>query len=117
MIMASNPSLTELPTAIATYMDAHDRHEVATALAQFTDDAIVMDDGHTYTGRVGVETFLTKAASEFTFTRELIGAEQSAPNEWLVTNHIVGNFPGGVVDLRYHYRLDGGLIARLEIAP
>jgi hypothetical protein len=34
-----------------------------------------------------------------------------------VTNHLEGDFPGGVVDLRYRFVLAGGLIAELEIAP
>ena len=32
-----------------------------------------------------------------------------------VTGHVVGNFPGSPVDLRYHFRLERGRIASLEI--
>jgi hypothetical protein len=34
-----------------------------------------------------------------------------------VTNHLEGDFPGGVVDLRYRFLLADNLIADLEIAP
>jgi hypothetical protein len=30
---------------------------------------------------------------------------------------VTGDFPGSPVDLRYRFRLEGGLIASLEIAP
>jgi len=34
-----------------------------------------------------------------------------------VVNHLEGDFPGGVVDLRYQFALKGDLIAELVIAP
>ena len=49
-----------LPSAIAVYQDAHDGRDVPTALAQFTPDAVVTDEGHTYRGTAGVETFCAR---------------------------------------------------------
>jgi ketosteroid isomerase-like protein len=107
----------ELPEAIAAYQTAHDRRDVPTALAQFADDATVVDDGHTYEGIAGVESFLRTAAGEYTFTRDLVAAEERAPGRWLVTNHLHGDFPGGDVDLDYEFHLTDGVITRLTIAP
>ena len=111
-----DPSVV-LPSVITNYQDAHDRHDVATALLQFTPDAEVTDEGRTYRGAAGVETFLRTAAAEFTFTRTLVEATEAARDEWVVTNHLEGDFPGAVADLRYRFRLVGDLISRLEIAP
>ena len=108
---------TVLPDVITTYQDAHDRHDAPVALAQFAHDALVTDDGHTYTGTDEIDSFIRTAASEYTFTRTLIDAAESAPGEWTVTNHLEGDFPGGTVDLSYRFRLDGDRIARLDIAP
>jgi hypothetical protein len=108
---------TEVPQAIATYQAAHDRRDVTTALAQFTDDASVVDDGRTYEGTVGVESFLTTAASEYTYTRTLVSATELAAGHWRITNRLEGNFPGGRVDLSYEFRLTSGLISQLAIAP
>jgi ketosteroid isomerase-like protein len=108
---------TVLPNAIAIYQDAHDRHDAPVALAQFADDAVVTDDGHTYKGTDEIDAFIRTAASEYTFTRTLIDAAEIAPGEWNVTNHLEGDFPGGTVDLRYRFRLDGDRIAGLDIAP
>ena len=36
---------------------------------------------------------------------------------WIVVNHLEGDFPGGVVDLRYRFVMTGDLIAELVIAP
>jgi ketosteroid isomerase-like protein len=106
-----------LPEVIATYQAAHDRRDVATALDQFAIDAVVVDEGHTYRGIKGVESFLRTAAAEYTYTRTLLSAEETAPDQWLVTNHLEGDFPGGVVDLRYEFRVADGLISHLRIAP
>ena len=108
---------SKLPQAIEVYQAAHDRRDVPTALAQFADDASVLDDGHTYHGITGVETFLRTAATEYTFTRTLVSAAEIAPDHWLVTNHLEGDFPGGHVDLSYEFRLVDGLISHLTIAP
>jgi len=99
------------------YQSAHDRRDVETALAQFTHEATVVDDGRRYEGVNGIEQFLTKAGSEYTYTRTLISAEEVTANCWRVTNRLEGNFPGGQVDLSYEFYLESELIARLIIAP
>lgn len=108
---------TKLPQAIATYQAAHDRRDVPTALAQFAADATVIDDGRTYERITGVKTFLRTAASEYTYTRTLLSAEETAPDRWRVTNRLEGDFPGGQVDLAYEFHLTDGLITTLVIAP
>ena len=114
---SSSSRATDVPPAITIYQAAHDRRDVPTALAQFTVDASVVDDGRTYEGISGVESFLRTAVSEYTYTRTLIAAEEISPDRWRVTNHLDGDFPGGQVDLSYEFHVVGGLIARLTIAP
>lgn len=108
---------SELPDVIETYQQAHDRRDVDAALATFTSDATVIDDSETYVGTERVRWFLGHAASEFTFTRTLSGVEDQGDGVHLVRNRIVGNLPGGEVDLQYRFRLRDGLIEHLEIAP
>ena len=108
---------TKVPQAIEAYQAAHDRRDVPTALAQFADDARVVDDGHTYDGITGVESFLRTAATDYTFTRTLVSVAEITPDHWLVTSHLEGDFPGGHVDLAYEFRLADGLITHLAIAP
>jgi hypothetical protein len=107
----------DLPDAVAKYQDAHDRGDVEGALAAFTSTATVKDDGHEYHGRDEIRDWLATASTEFTYTRTLTGADAIDADAWLVTNHLEGNFPGGVVDLRYRFVLAGGFIVELEIAP
>ena len=113
----NSADVTGVPTCIAIYQAAHDRRDVPTALAQFAADAQVVDDGRTYEGISGVESFVRNAASEYTYTRTLVAAEEVGPDRWRVTNHLDGNFPGGHVDLSYEFQLERGLITLLTIAP
>lgn len=113
----TSDEMLAIPDAITRYQTAHDLRDVSTALAQFATDARVVDDGRTYEGIGGVDTFLRKAGSEYTYTRTLVDAEEVSANRWRVTNHLEGDFPGGQVDLSYEFTLDSGLISRLIIAP
>jgi hypothetical protein len=109
--------MAELPDVVARYQDAHDRHDTDAALARFAADARVTDEGHDYRGTDEIRDWLSRASVEFTYTRTLVDATSTAPDTWLVTNHLEGNFPGGVVDLRYRFVIVDGLIRELDIAP
>ena len=91
--------------------------EVERALAAFAPNAVVKDDGHEYHGGDEIRDWLSRASTQFSYTRTLIGADAVDANTWLVTNHLEGDFPGGVVDLRYRFVLIDDLISELEIAP
>ena len=112
-----NPDEITVPKAISQYQTAHDKRDVAVALAQFTLTASVIDDGKKYEGADGLETFLRMAGSEYTYTRTLISAEEVSTECWRVTNRLEGNFPGGQIGLSYEFLLEDGLISRLVIAP
>jgi SnoaL-like protein len=109
--------VTELPTVVLRYQEAHDRRDANAALATFTPDATVKDDGNEYRGPAEIGDWLSRASVEFRYTRTLTEAVALDENKWVVTNHLEGNFPGGVVDLRYTFTLSGGLISELDIEP
>ncbi|MCZ2826928.1 MULTISPECIES: nuclear transport factor 2 family protein [unclassified Modestobacter] len=107
----------QLPATIRGYLAAHDAGDANTALHAFTPTAVVVDDGVTYRGTEEVRRFLAKAGAEFTYTSTLVAAERSDDAHWIATKHLEGDFPGGVVDLRYRFAMDGDSIAELVIAP
>ncbi len=106
----------ELPATVTTYLTAHDAHDVETAAATFTADATVADDGRTHRGRDEIRSWLERTSSEYTYTTTFTGATVQG-TEVDVLQRLAGNFPGGVVELRYRFTLSGTQIARLEIAP
>ncbi|MFD8805954.1 nuclear transport factor 2 family protein [Streptomyces sp. NPDC059597] len=114
--MSETPDTVELPEAVERYLRAHDAHDVSATLATFAPGATVTDDGQTYEGTLALTRWLERTATEFTYTTTLVGAESDGPGRYTVVQHLEGDFPGGTVDLRYRFVLDGGLISRLDIA-
>ena len=107
----------QLPATLRGYLAAHDDGDVDTALGAFTPSAVVVDDGHTFRGTEEIRRFLEEAGAEYTVTSTLVSAERTDDAHWVATKHLEGNFPGGVVDLRYRFVMDGDSIAELVIAP
>ena len=106
-----------LPEIITTYQHAHDHHDADAAIATFSADATVVDDGHTYTGLDEIRAWLDRTANEYTYTRTLTGVDDHGDGAYTVRNHLEGNFPGGQVELRYRFELRDGLVEKLDIAP
>ncbi|ORB56920.1 hypothetical protein BST42_00400 [Mycolicibacterium rhodesiae] len=105
-----------LPDPVKTFMTALDSQEVDRALATLTADAVVTDEGRDYTGTDEIGAWLATASSEYTYTAEFTGATTTDAGVDL-TQHLEGNFPGGVADLHYRFTLDGAVISRLVIEP
>lgn len=107
-----------LPPAVARYLDDHadvDRRDSVAEL--FAPDARVVDEGIEYQGRDAIRGWLNKAASEYTYTSTLLGQQSVGDGRWVVLSRLEGNFPGGVVDLRYRVAVAGDQIVDLVIAP
>ena len=52
----------ELPSAVSSYLAAHRTRDVDTAVASYTADAVVTDDGRAYRGADEVRAWLTLPA-------------------------------------------------------
>jgi ketosteroid isomerase-like protein len=102
---------------VRRYLEAQDRRDTDAALSTFAPDAHVLDDGNEYRGLDAIRDWLARLSTQFTYTRTFLDADAEAPNLWVVHNRLEGNFPGGIVDLRYRFTLVDGLIADLAIVP
>jgi SnoaL-like domain len=105
----------DLPEPIAAYFAA-DRRDAMAVTRCFANDAIVKDEGHTYTGLPAITKWRTDVSAKYTFTSELLALDET-DGVVVVTSRLTGNFPGSPVILRYRFRLERGKIAALEIAP
>lgn len=103
-----------LPSIIAAYFAA-DRGKSAEAVSDcFTDVAVVKDEGNTYTGRDAIRQWKADSSSKYTYSVEPFSISTEGART-VVVSHLVGDFPGSPVDLRYAFVLDGQKIAGLEI--
>ena len=106
----------ELPDAIEAYFSA-DKKGNAQAIAEvFMQDATVIDEGNTYTGRDAIRQWMANASTQYTYTVVPFEIAEDGQRT-IVTSHLVGTFPGSPVDLRYLFVLRGDRIAELEIVP
>ena len=108
-------SQVTLPEPIAAYFaaDSHDSEAIARC---FTQDAVVKDEGHTYTGIMAIKQWKAEAANKYSYTSEPFALERR-DDITIVTSRLIGNFPGSPVDLRFFFRLERARIAFLEITP
>ena len=83
----------------------------------FVDDAVVIDDGQTSRGTNEIRAWRENVASVYEYTTELVGLQPAGAGEYVAHVRLEGNFPGGTVDLRYRFTVDGDAIRRIAIAP
>ena len=107
----------QLPATIRGYLAAHAARDADGALHAFTPTAVVVDEDPAFRGTEEIRGFLSKAGAEFTYTSTLVGAQRADDAHWVVTKHLEGDFPGGVVDLHYRFVMVGDSIGELVIAP
>jgi ketosteroid isomerase-like protein len=103
------------PDVIQHYYAASAAGDTDALVACFTPDAEVADQEEHFSGHDGIRAWRTGLASAFTYTQEITGIETIAPDEVVVTTHVEGNFPGGVVDLTNRFAISDGLITSLRI--
>lgn len=104
----------ELPITIAEYFAA-DEQQSAEAVSQcFTEDAVVRDEGNTYSGRSAIRQWKAGVSQKYTYTGEPVAIALEG-GRTVVTSHLVGDFPGSPLDLRYFFVLEGEKIKALEI--
>jgi SnoaL-like protein len=106
------------PTADAAfarrYFDLARSEDREAYFAQFTDDAVVEDDGRTHRGIDEIRAWRT-AVPDVTYDVTEVAPEGDG---FVATAEISGAFPGSPVTLRFHFaEVVDGSIAALRIAP
>lgn len=105
-----------LPSPIADYFAADHSDDLDRLLRSFTPDAEVVDEGQRHVGHDEIAAWKSRASTQYTYTVAPFAISEDG-GHMTVTAHLVGNFPGSPVDLRYRFALRDDRIAALEIAP
>ena len=103
-----------LPEPVAAFFAAYSDAEAAARC--FTNSAVVEDDGRVHHGITEIKQWKSEILAKYTYTCEPVRVEQNDETT-VVTCHLEGNFPGGIVDLRFFFRPERGKIASLRIIP
>lgn len=104
--------MNTFPEPIATYFTGEHNPEVLEQC--FTKQAVVKDEGHTYTGIPAIKAMLAEASAKYNATTVPFAMAEEDGCQ-VVRANVSGNFPGSPIVLSYRFRLEGSLIAALEI--
>nr|CAD6437607.1 nuclear transport factor 2 family protein [Rhizobium sp. Q54] len=104
----------KLPKAIAAYFTADKRGNAVEVSECFVETAFVKDEGQTYLGRDEIRDWKNKSSKKYDYTVEPFEITTEG-RRTVVSSHVIGNFPGSPVELRYSFVLDSDLIEELEI--
>lgn len=107
--------MTTIPDVIGLYHATSASGDLDSLISCFRSDAHVRDEGHDYDGVVEIRSWRESLVSRFTYTSEITRVEQTGDQQYLVSTHLEGDFPGGLVDLDQRFTLDDGLISDLSM--
>lgn len=107
--------MSTTPDVINRYYAASAAGDLDTLVACFAPAADVVDEGQSYHGLDEIRGWRESLASRFSYTLDITGIEQTDDVEYVVSTHLEGDFPGGVVDLAQRFVLTDGLISALSI--
>src|SRR5258708_19605645 len=105
----------DLPKPIAAYFAADKRDADALVLC-FTEDAVVKDEGQTYTGLPAIKQWKTETSRKYTYTSEPFSLQKKA-GETVVTSRLTANFPATPLNLRFFFTLKSNNIPSLKPTP
>ena len=103
-----------LPSAIIAYQQAMVDNDTSRFRECFRDDAVVTDDGKTYTGLdeiIGWGDELSKLELDTDITSAEAGDQEAT-----ITTLVAGDFKGSPLPFRHSIKLKDGKISRLDIA-
>ena len=105
-------SLT-LPEPIAAYFVA-DTKGPDQVVQCFTPKAVVYDNDHIFTGPDAIRAWKKAADAKYTCTTEPFSLEL-IEGVHAVKARVAGNFKGSPLDMNFLFRLERGLIAKMEV--
>ena len=110
-----------LPPVISDYFAASHHRDLDALMACFTDDAVVLDEGHKWRGHGGIRQWWEEVATVYEYTVDVLAADTLGQADGVqrhdVHTHLEGNFPGGTVDLTNRFAVRDERIASLQIVP
>ena len=106
---------TKLIGPAANYVAAANAQDSEAVTANFSEGAIVRDEGRNWQGIVAIRQWAVEVTKKYHPTIETLNVAQ-VDGRTVLTGRVSGNFPGSPVELRYVFTLNGEKIERLEIS-
>ncbi len=104
-----------LPKVVADLVQAQHNYDSVAYANCFAEDAVVFDEGKTYTGRAEIKHWISRANENYKIVMKPISFEEKG-TESILAADISGNFEGSPVVLNYHFEFIDGLVRSLKIS-
>jgi ketosteroid isomerase-like protein len=104
----------DLPRPLGDYIKAKRAYDTDALLATLTPDAVITDEGDTYTGAAAIRDWNSRAAEALQATYDVKATEQIA-DYIALTVQVAGNFPTSPATLYFYAALRAGKIAALAV--
>ena len=104
----------KLPKVIADLIAAQDKYDSNAFAENFSDEAIVRDEGKTYHEKTEIGQWNDMTNAKYKTKYEPL--EVTANDDKIIlTAKISGTFPGSLVIIKYHFQTKNGKITSLHI--
>jgi hypothetical protein len=104
----------KLPKLIETYIKAQNAYDADIALACFSENATVYDEGETLRGKKAIRDWMEKTKKKYSPQFQPLGIKKTK-EETIMTTEVSGTFDGSPVKLDYHFKIKNNLIEDLNI--
>ncbi len=106
----------KLPKTVQTYVEAYNARNREEAVACFSDDALVHDEGKDDRGGKEITEWVGETIENFQhlLTPGKVEGDEQKP---VVAMTVSGSFPGSPVTLAFHFTMEKEVIAQLIIVP
>jgi len=104
----------KLPKLIADLIAAQDKYDSKTFAENFSDDAIVHDEGKTYHGKTEIRQWNEMTNAKYKTKYEPLEVTTEG-DKIILAAKISGTFPGSPIIIKYHFETKHGKINSLRI--
>jgi len=103
-----------MPDVISAYVEASNGRDAERFGTLFTKDAVVHDEGREHHGVTAIKKWLASTARKYAFALTPVRLSRKG-NEIVLDVKMTGEFPGSPLSARFHFVLEQGKIAKLDI--
>ncbi len=103
-----------LPKIISELVKAQNNFDSIAYANCFSDNAVVVDEGKTHNGRIEIEHWISDATEKYKTVMKPTGFVDKGIAK-ILTAEISGTFSGSPALLKYHLKINNGLIQSLKI--
>jgi hypothetical protein len=103
-----------LPKVLSDLVSAQDNFDSVAYANCFSDSAIVYDEGKTHTGKSEIQHWIAEANEKYKAVMEPIAYEENG-GEGILSVKVSGTFDGSPIALKYHFKINDGLIHSLKV--